>query len=631
MINEKAVPPLEQWLLPAAAWWVLVLAGISLAALVVGYVIATLQHGPVGAIRVTLGVIKSGMGDLVRISPRRTIALAWLAVKESIRRRVVVGFGVFILVLLFAGWFLDPGSPDPAKLYLSFVLTATGYLVPLLALLLSAFSLPNDIRTRTLYTVVTKPVRASEIVLGRILGFATITTGLLIVMALLSYFFVVTGLSHTHTLTADDLRPTGTAEGGKRDLVGDTGRTNKHRHHIFIDSEGGARVDATHGHTHDLIVNDDGSYALSPPRGMLVARVPVYGKLAFRDRDGRDTSKGINVGDEWMYRSYIQGGSPAAAMWTFTNLTPERFPESLPLEATIGVFRTHKGEITRGVLGSISVRNPDTGLTVETEIFEAKEFAVNEFTIPRKITRFSSAQVISRQVDTIEGIKSFPPLDQRDPELAKKSEYDLFQDLVTADGRTEIWLRCLEPGQYFGAAEFDTYLRASNAPFWANFLKGYYGIWLQTILVIGFGVMFSTFLSGPVAMLATLGALLGGYFNDFMYSLAVGRTAEGDIVYGGGPVESLIRLVKQQNIMTEMDPSLGATVAQMMDVVLGYGLRVMATILPSFGDFSYANYVASGFDVAGNVILVRTVTALAFLIPVFIAGYLCLKNREVAQ
>ena len=81
MINEKAVPPLEQWLLPAAVWWLLVLAGISLAALVVGYVIATLQHGPVGAIRVTLGVIKSGIGDLVRISPRRTIALAWLAVK----------------------------------------------------------------------------------------------------------------------------------------------------------------------------------------------------------------------------------------------------------------------------------------------------------------------------------------------------------------------------------------------------------------------------------------------------------------------------------------------------------------------------------------------------------------------
>ena len=47
---------------------------------------------------------------------------------------MVVVFGVFILILLFAGWFLDPGSPDPARLYLVFVLTATSYLVLLLAL-----------------------------------------------------------------------------------------------------------------------------------------------------------------------------------------------------------------------------------------------------------------------------------------------------------------------------------------------------------------------------------------------------------------------------------------------------------------------------------------------------------------
>ena len=43
-----------------------------------------------------------------------------------------------------------------------------------------------------------------------------------------------------------------------------------------------------------------------------------------------------------------------------------------------------------------------------------------------------------------------------------------------------------------------------------NFVKGYFGIWLQMVLVIGFGVMFSTFLSGPVAMIATVGVLLGG-------------------------------------------------------------------------------------------------------------------------
>ena len=36
------------------------------------------------------------------------------------------------------------------------------------------FSLPADIKTKTIYTVVTKPVRPGEIVLGRIVGFSLV-------------------------------------------------------------------------------------------------------------------------------------------------------------------------------------------------------------------------------------------------------------------------------------------------------------------------------------------------------------------------------------------------------------------------------------------------------------------------
>ena len=64
-----------------------------------------------------------------------------------------MAFGVFLLILLFAGWFLDANSNDPAPLYLSFVLTATTYLVLLIALFLSAFSLPADIKNHTIYTM----------------------------------------------------------------------------------------------------------------------------------------------------------------------------------------------------------------------------------------------------------------------------------------------------------------------------------------------------------------------------------------------------------------------------------------------------------------------------------------------
>ena len=109
-------------------------------------------------------------------------------------------FVIFVIALLFAGWFLDRESDHPARLYLSFVLTATNYLVLMLAIFISAFSLPNDLKNKTIFTVVTKPVRGWEIVLGRILGFVGIGTVLLALMCVFSYFFVNRGLQHSHTV-----------------------------------------------------------------------------------------------------------------------------------------------------------------------------------------------------------------------------------------------------------------------------------------------------------------------------------------------------------------------------------------------------------------------------------------------
>ena len=82
-------------------------------------------------------------------------------------------------------------------------------------------------------------------------------------------------------------------------------------------------------------------------------------------------------------------------------------------------------------------------------------------------------------------------------------DVDVFEDLA-AEGRLEIWIQCSDSGQYFGMAPADVYILEADAPFWWNFVKGYMGIWLQMLLVTTFGVMFSTFLSGAVAMMATL-------------------------------------------------------------------------------------------------------------------------------
>ena len=642
MVNEHPVPLFLEWWQLASLHWLLIVGGLAVLLTVGGLLVATLERGPGAAFSSFGRLLVSGFKDLFLLSPRRVWALAWLAVKESIRRRVVVAFAVFVVILLFAGWFLDPSSSHPGRLYLDVVLSATSYLVLLLALFLSALSLPNDIRNRTLHTVVTKPVRPSEIVLGRIFGFTMVGTALLGAMCLLSYGFVVRGLSHSHTLDAADVarleKAAATGQVGKLDLQ--TTRDQGHRHRFHIDPSLPARsrtirVEEEAGHTHDLTYQirraTDASgkavakleYSLGPPRGALVARVPVYGKLLFRDKSGIDAERGINCGDEWTYRSYIQGGSHAAAIWSF-DLDPRKFPREVPVEMNIGVFRTYKGNIEKGVLGSLAVRNPKTGLTVEVEIFESMEFAIKKIALPRRIVNYSSKQFISRKTPTPQGMVVTPSPDQYDAALLKKTEFDLFRDL-SDNGKIEIWLRCLEPSQYFGAAQPDLYIRAGDASFELNFVKAYVGIWMQMVLMIAFGVMFSTFLSGPVALTATLGALIGGLFNDFMTQLAHHQ------VIGGGPTEAVVRILKQQNVVSELDPGLGTTVVKMMDVPLEYFLRLMSSILPSFGDFSYSGFVAYGYNVELNTLLVHLLTTLAFLVPLFIAGYFFLKTREIAR
>lgn len=590
----------NEWYQGALYHWLAVVVCGSAAVFGIAWVFTAIRRGPIMALGTTGRAIGDCVLDIARLSPRRVVALAWLAVKESIRRRVMVVFAVFVLLLLFAGWFLDPSSPDPARLYLDFVLTWPSFLLILLVLFISSMSLPADIKSHTLHTIVTKPVRSSEIVLGRIAGFTAVATFLLVVMAVISYFFVVRGLAHTHEIAVSNLK---TIEG---ELQGKTSEVLKHRHNVVVDQSGGSRVGMEKGHYHklkgdwnELLAKDAGDrkFQLGQPQGQLMARVPIYGKIAFLGPKGEPADKGVNVGDEWTYRSYIQGGSLASAIWTFEGVTKEKFPHGIPVELILGVFRTHKGDMAEGVPGSLLVRNPSDPEDVpptEVRIFESKEFQIDTQTIPLEFQ-------------------------------TSKGKKDLFKDFVS-DSKIEIWLRCAAPGQYFGAAQADMYLRARNASFVWNFAKGFIGIWLLALVVISFGVLFSTFLSAPVAVLATAGAMFGGLFHDFMYRLAMHQT------YGGGPFESILRIVTQDNVTSELEPGLKATVVQTLDQPAELGLWLIASVLPDLSRYQvFANSVASGFNVPNDTILSYTCRTFAFVLPLFVAAYLCLKNREIAQ
>jgi ABC-type transport system involved in multi-copper enzyme maturation permease subunit len=595
----------SQSLLDSALFGFLATAlALAVVALVVGFLVALVRHGPLAAGDMTYHVVVNGVSELFRTSPRRVWAIARLSVKESIRRRVIVAIAIYAVILLFSGWFLQTGYREPGKLFFSVVLMATTYLVLLIGLLISTFSLPNDFRSKTIYTVVTKPVRAGDIVLGRILGFTIVGTMLLTVMGVLSALFVWRMLDHTHTVRVDTLENVYDSDGKTIGKKGRTTTNQSHYHEVEIYPDGSGLALSTNEHEHAITSRERGGepyYEVSSPRGLMRARVPHYGKLRFLDRKGIEVPRGISVGSEWTYRSFIEGGTPAAAVWTFSGINESILRKDedgavLPIELIVRVFRTYKGNIEAGIQGSVQLRNPDAkDIKSDLWTFTAKDASINTFDWPRKLSD------------------------------ANRKDIDLLDDLVTKDGRLEVLVQCLDNAQYYGFAQPDAYVRQPDgAPLW-NFVKAHVSIWVQMVLVITIGVTCSTLVNGPVAMMFTLAFITLGFFRQFFIDVAIGKQV------GGGPLESLYRLITQMNQMSPLPENLGTELIQAVDLVLKKGMQSLSFVLPDFRSLNTVDYVSYGFNIPVNHLLQDLTVCLAYIAGLFVMGYFFLRTREVAK
>ncbi|MCY2988329.1 MAG: ABC transporter permease [Planctomycetota bacterium] len=605
MVLEKQIVSLYDWLFltlqgpGALLLFLFAAAGLTIASVFVAYLRCAVLYGPgEGFYAVAKAIATAVSVDLPQFSFRRLWAMARLTIQEALRRWVLAVFVLFTVILFFAGWFLDTQSDHPVRVYLNFVLTGTELLTLIMAVVLCTFSIPNDIKYKTIYTIVTKPVRASEIVCGRILGFALINTFILVMMCVVSYGFVVRGLNHRHGIVAEaaeEIPPKGQEAGGWK---GRTSADSFHRHEFIVHADDVGQTDFKMDHQHTVHRVGKGEFEVGPPEGALTAKVPIYGKIRFTDRTGRE-GKGISVGKEWTYRQYIEGGSLAAAVWTFRGLTAEQFPEFLPLEMNIGVFRTYKGDIVSGIGGTITLKNPTTGLSSESRPFTAEEYVVARQQIPRKLKAIAKDGTLM--------------------------DVDLFDKLADEEGSVEIWIQCSERSQYFGMAQPDLYIRGQDGWFTWNFVKAYVGIWLQMLILTCFGVMFSTFLSGSVAMFATVIVYMVGLFKEFIVGVATGTEP------GGGPLEALLRIVTQKNLQIELD--MGRVVdwtVWAVDGVIMYFVWVAAKIFPDYSDFNTSKFVAYGYNIDGNLLTQHCLITLVFVLVLSVYGYFFLKSREIA-
>ncbi|MBT6155169.1 MAG: ABC transporter permease [Planctomycetaceae bacterium] len=614
--------------------------------------------------------IRDAIVEIVGMSPRRVWALGMLTFKESTRRKALLVFVIFALLFMFGGWFLADANPRAdlqVKVHVSFVLTAISWLILPVALLLSCWGLPEDIKQRTLHTVVTKPVRRSEVILGRMVGYSCIGTLVLSVMGVVGYIWIVR------------LVP-------------------------------------------------------ANAQSQLVCRVPVYGNLGFLNREG-DPGTGVNVGDIWEFRQYVEGASKARAVWEFAGVTPKvmvtrNIQESgetvevkrLLLETRFEAFRTHKGDIksevfcelfftrnTRdqaaralascpglarigGMLSDGDFRGAAIVLAeakptpADFEQFEAgcRDFAnitrpflsgeskseaseavLQAATDCANAADAGSGEKLSASLKTFSGLLdthadelsrrifdlrvSIPAFEVQEYQLNLleidpaafqavvqdvktgndvEREIDLFDDIVD-NGKLRVEVSCVDSGQYVGAARPDLFIRTPDRPFWVGFSKSIVGIWLMMELVVILGVTAGSLLNGPVSTFLVFGLVLvgGTGFRDFLQTIVAGQSR------GGGVFESIIRIVKHMNPTTKLETGVLTTIVKGVDGAITGMLWLAAQIIPDFRSFGRVlEFLPNGFDVSWSTALLPSVTVtVGYLIPCLLVGYFCLKLRELEQ
>ena len=668
-MNPSTLISFPEWLASNSLLFLIVITAAIIVSVTFGFLVAAFRHGPFEGFYVLAKVIGDAVPDFLKSSPRRIWAIAMLAVKEALRRKVVLAtFAIFALTLLFGGWFMNTNSEKPDKIYVNFVLFGTQLLVLMMGMLISSFSLPDDIKNKTIYTVVTKPVRATEIVMGRLLGFGLLGTVLLALMGLLSFVFVSRGLEHSHLIVGDSqtlasfVKVSGEFSSLDKKRISEnaifeaqTNRQNGHSHRleVLLDirkpsdpkpadtsnviservlDDGSTEYQmivcsTAAGHSHRVYVDGEGESAkitLGPPIGFFRARIPIFANsLQFYDRNGDPKNKGINVGNENTRRSYIGGGSPqqetslAKVEFNFEGFDESDFPnlrkgddgeQIVPLEMDIAVFRSFKDDVEKRVTAGIqfeSVPDNEAGNRFVSDMldFETNEFTVQTLPISRKLVG-----------------KVFAP----DGTLVEQGQYDLFDDFAK-NGKLKLSLRCRDYNQYLGVARPDVYFRPSDAPYAWNFFKGYLGIWCQMLIVIAIGVALSTSLSAPITMLGTIVIIFLGFFSTFVQGLASPSNV------GGGPFESLIRVVTQQNMVSNLDTGWFITIVKNTDFGLSYLLYGLAFLAPDFSKFNFSDELASGYSISNSRLLIALSLTFVFCVGFTLLGYFSLKTREIAK
>ncbi len=121
-------------------------------------------------------------------------AVAVNTIKQALRMKIAVVFIILLLILLSvmgATMTGDGTLKGRLQSFISYGLSLTGFLLCLLTIAVSIYSLTSDLEQRQIYTVLTKPVRRWQLLLGKLLGVILLDVALLVLFSGIIYTIII--------------------------------------------------------------------------------------------------------------------------------------------------------------------------------------------------------------------------------------------------------------------------------------------------------------------------------------------------------------------------------------------------------------------------------------------------------
>jgi len=200
----------------------------------------------------------------------------------------------------------------------------------------------------------------------------------------------------------------------------------------------------------------------------------------------------------------------------------------------------------------------------------------------------------------------FHPETNRDIPIAVPAEY-------VAGGNFDVYIQGADNGQIIGLSPTSVQFISAEHNFALNLLKSLLILWLFSVLVVIVAIFTSTFLSWPIAVVLTLGILLGHWGVEQLgdaLNPGVGRSVAQDLGFGRDAAQSQV-------------------VSASVDALAKLATAV-STVLPNLSKFPVMDDITRGVSIPPRHLL-EAISVLAYYgLPMLVLSFIILKNKEVA-